>query len=478
MQTSADARTQVLDAFKNLPGIFTEIESLLSSFPESDAVRHAAIDFALALLCAVENTIAFFCTSRGNRMVKSVFEGTDYIKGWKELIKSIEDKLTALRAQSNAANFAVSRQHRQRIERKTSLIHDDVRRSGMTTHLMLNEMLSMMNDYDKKQSRRERRIIAELAREREKNVYLHAEIETLRSRSSSPNAIILMQPQDEISTPRLHSKGLQDLLQVEHKNADLRFIVRRKAHLLTEELSRAEQLVNDKKYRAWFMSLQSEKLLILWNQRQPRTHAGISPISVFCASLEPIFNSHNRFICITWFCGLHSKHGNDEARAMLADLIVQLCQQHHFDFGREYDDTDKNLVGERDPGELFHLFYRLIRSLPMEITVIILVDEAYVYERNGFQDGLNIFNELLQLVTNAAIQSVIKLLFTSTRKVEFLNEAFQQGGLTLHVETAAHQRGGPSQKRMERQMRLDSDQRRAREVFQESEQECYERDDS
>lgn len=43
-------------------------------------------------------------------MVKSVFEGTDYIKGWKESIKSIEDKLTALRAQSNAADFAASRQ--------------------------------------------------------------------------------------------------------------------------------------------------------------------------------------------------------------------------------------------------------------------------------------------------------------------------------------------------------------------------------
>ncbi|KAL6804885.1 hypothetical protein GGI42DRAFT_342246 [Trichoderma sp. SZMC 28013] len=403
-------------------------------------------------------------------MVKSVFEGTDYIKGWKESIKSIEDKLTALRAQSNAADFAASRQHEQRIERKTDLIHNDVRQSGMQTHTMLNAMLSMMNDYDKKQS-------TELTRVREKNVYLHAEIEILRSRSPSPNALISMQQQDEIYTPHLDNEELQDLLQAEHKDADLQFITKRKAHLHADELSRAEQLVNDRKYRTWFMSLQSEKLLILWNQRQPKTHAGISPISVFCASLEPIFNSHSRFICLTWFCGLHSRHGNDEARVMLADLIVQLCQQHHFDFGREYDDTDKDLVRERDPRELFLLLYRLMLSLPMEITVIILVDEAYVYERDGFQDGLNIFNELLQLVTNEAIQSVIKLLFTSTRKVEFLNEEFKQGGLTLHVETAAHQRGGPSQKRMERQMRLDSDQGRARETTRESEQEYYERDD-
>lgn len=134
---------------------------------------------------------------------------------------------------------------------------------------------------------------------------------------------------------------------------------------------------------------------------------------------------------------------------MLADLIVQLCQRHHFDFGREYDDTDKSLVRSRNTGELYHLFYRLMRSLSMEITVIILIDEAYVYERDGFQDGINIFNKLIQLATDATIQSVIKLLFTSTRRVGFLNEEFKRGGLTLHVETAARQRGGPSQRRMD-----------------------------
>ncbi|KAJ4860660.1 hypothetical protein T069G_05648 [Trichoderma breve] len=438
MQISADARTQVLDAFKDLPGIFSEIESLLSSFPESDTVRNAAIDFALALLCAAENTIAFFCTSRGKRMVKSVFEGPNYIKGWKESIKSIEDKIAVLRAQSNAANFAASQQ--QAKERETQ-------------------------------------IIAELTREREKNVYLHAEIAILCSRLPRSNSLILMQRKDEIHRPRLNNKEVQDLLQAEHKDADLRFITKRKAHLTTEELSRAEQLINDRKYRAWFMSLQSEKLLILWNQRQPRTYAGISPISALCASLDPILNSDSRFICITWFCGLHSKHGNDEARAMLADLIVQLCQRHHFDFGREYDDTDKSLVRSRDTGELYHLFYRLMRSLPKKITVIILVDEAYVYERDGFQDGINIFNELIQLVTDATIQCVIKLLFTSTKRVSSLNERFKQSGLTLGVETIRRQRGDPSQGRMESQMRQYFDQMGAQETSRESKQECCEKDD-
>ncbi|UKZ81155.1 hypothetical protein TrVFT333_008926 [Trichoderma virens FT-333] len=393
MQTSADARTQVLGAFDNLPEIFSETESLLSSFLESQTVRNAAIDLTVAVLCAVENTIAFFSTSRGKRLAKSVFEGSEYIKDLKESFKSIEDKITTLQTKSSTANYAASRQ-------------------------------------------------PQLAREKEKNVHLHAEIEILRSRSPSPNALILVQQQDDISKTYLDEKELQELLDVENTDVDLRFINQRKAHLPAEELSRAEQLVNDRKFRAWFMSLQSEKLLILWNQSQPKTHAGISPISAFCASLEPMFNSHDRFICVTWFCGLHSKHGNDEARAMLASLISQLCQQHCFDFGREYADTDKRLIRERDPRELFTLLYRLISSLPRDITLVILVDEAYIYERDGFQDELSIFNELLELVNEAATQSVIKLLFTSTRKVTFLNEAFKQGGLTLHVENAAHQRGG------------------------------------
>ncbi|PNP59812.1 hypothetical protein THARTR1_00691 [Trichoderma harzianum] len=345
---------------------------------------------------------------------------------------------------------------------------------------MLNDVPSMIHDFLKSQKNaieRERLLTAELKREREKSDYLRAEIEILRSRSPSLNALVLKQQKDEISTPSLDNKEVQDLLQAEHKDADLQFITKRRAHLRADELSRAEQLVNDRKYRAWFMSLESEKLLILWNQRQPMTHAGISPISVFCASLEPILNSDSRFTCLTWFCGLHSKHGNDEARAMLADLIVQLRQRHHFDFGREYDDTNKSLLRERDPVELYTLFYRLIRSVPRKITVVILIDEAYVYESDGFQDGINVFHELMRLVTDATIQSVIKLLFTSTRRVEFLNEEFQQGDLTLHVETAAHQRGGPSQRRMERQTRPDSDQGGARETLRESEREYYERDD-
>ncbi|EHK16974.1 uncharacterized protein TRIVIDRAFT_65937 [Trichoderma virens Gv29-8] len=452
MQTSADARTQVLGAFDNLPEIFSETESLLSSFLESQTVRNAAIDLTVAVLCAVENTIAFFSTSRGKRLAKSVFEGSEYIKDLKESFKSIEEKITTLRTKSSTANYAASRQHRQRIETKADLIHKDVRRTEKKTDLLHNEMLSLMNEYSKKQS-------AQLAREKEKNVHLHAEIEILRSRSPSPNALILVQQQDDISKTYLDEKELQKLLDVENTDVDLRFINQRKAHLQAEELSRAEQLVNDRKFRAWFMSLQSGKLLILWNQSQPKTHAGISPISAFCASLEPMFNSHDRFICLTWFCGLHSKHGNDEARAMLASLISQLCQQHCFDFGREYADTNKRLIRERDPRELFTLLYRLISSLPRNITLVILVDEAYIYERDGFQDELSIFNELLELVNEAATQSVIKLLFTSTRKVTFLNEAFKQGGLTLHVENAAHQRGGPSKRRMRRQMRPAFDEK-------------------
>lgn len=51
-----------------------------------------------------------------------------------------------------SANIIPSWKDEQRIERKTDLIHNDVRQSGMQTHTMLNAMLSMMNDYDKKQS--------------------------------------------------------------------------------------------------------------------------------------------------------------------------------------------------------------------------------------------------------------------------------------------------------------------------------------
>ncbi|KAF3075727.1 hypothetical protein CFAM422_002471 [Trichoderma lentiforme] len=374
---------------------------------------------------------------KGKRMVKSVFEGPEYIKGWKDKSSLLRTKLPLVEHKATPRTpRPLSNLTPQRIERMIDLIHDNARQSRMTTHITLNDILRrptltiVANNIK----------IAELIREREKNVYLRAENAVLRSRSPSANALILMQQKDEICTPRLDNKEVQDLLQAEHKDADLqRLIPQRKAHLLPKEVSRAEHLIDDRKFRAWFMSLQSEKLLVLWNHHQPRTHAGISP--------------YRQFICLTWFCGLHSKHGNDDAGAMLADLIVQLCQRHHFDFGREHDDTDKSLVRGRDTGELYHLFYRLMRSLPKEITVIILADEISVYGRGGYQDGINIFNKLIQLVTDATIQSVIKLLFTSTKKVPFLNEEFKQSGLTLCVDTIMQKGGNPSERRMERQMR-------------------------
>jgi hypothetical protein len=72
MQISADARTQALDAFKDLWKVFLEAELFLSTFPTSQLVRNSAIELTVAVLSAIENAIAFFSTSRRKTSNKKI----------------------------------------------------------------------------------------------------------------------------------------------------------------------------------------------------------------------------------------------------------------------------------------------------------------------------------------------------------------------------------------------------------------------
>lgn len=283
------------------------------------------------------------------------------------------------------------------------------------------------------------------------NLHLLVENERLRSRSPSPNNLSQYQQRTGIQKAYLNVQELQFLLNINEKGVDISFIAKRKSHLLNEDLSRAEQLVNDAKFCTWMTSAESAKLLILWNQRRPKSNAGISPLSTLCASLVPMLYDHDRFICGIWFCGLHTKSGNDDTGAMLASLIDQICQQFDFRNLVNYE-IDKRLLENRDTEELYNCLYALIEALPADVTLVLLIDEVYFYEREQFQDGLSIFGELVKLVMDENISTAVKLLFTSTGRVEYLKKEFQGEGLVLNVETAAHQRGMPSEKRMKRQM--------------------------
>jgi hypothetical protein len=289
---------------------------------------------------------------------------------------------------------------------------------------------------------------------RKKNLHLQVENQKLRSRSPSPSNFSLAQQQVGTKRTYLNEQELRYLLNIDDKDVDMSFIAKRKSRLLNEELSRAEQLVNDVKFGAWMTSPESAELLILWNQRPPQSNAGISPISTLCASLAVMFYNHDHFICGIWFCGLHAKSGNDDTGAMLASLIDQICQQYLFDFDSlEFDVVNKALLENRDPVELYNVLYTLIKTLPADVTLMLLIDEAYIYERGTFEDGLSIFAELVKLVKDESLSTAVKLLLTSTGRVGYLRKAFQQRDQVLNVETAAHQGGAPSKKRMTRQMK-------------------------
>jgi hypothetical protein len=238
-------------------------------------------------------------------------------------------------------------------------------------------------------------------------------------------------------------------------NIDLGVIVSRKSRIPDREILQAEQIVNHAKFHAWMKSGNSAKLLILWNNRSPKTFAGITPISVFCASLVPMICGHAQFICLIWFCGLHTDLKKPNAWEMLASFINQLCQQASFDFTTFENDgfNEDSLFQDHDSTALFKILCWLIQQLPIDITIVFLIDEAYIYERDDFTEEVSIFNDILGLVGDSKIDTVVKLLFTSTKAINKLRSGFELKDQILHVEELPHQTGAPSEDRMSRQIR-------------------------
>ncbi|PNP48561.1 hypothetical protein THARTR1_10322 [Trichoderma harzianum] len=123
-----------------------------------------------------------------------------------------------------------------------------------------------------------------------------------------------------------------------------------------------------------------------------------------------------------------------------------------------YNDVDKSQLWNHDPNELFNLFCWLIQALPKSITLVFLIDEAYIYERDEYAEGLFVFDELLRLAADPTF-TTMKLLFTSTRRTGYLRPKFQPEDLIINVEGIPQQTGMPSEGRMLRRMQrgLDED---------------------
>lgn len=240
--------------------------------------------------------------------------------------------------------------------------------------------------------------------------------------------------------------------------ADLHLVLDRREQLPARQRVQAEQIVHAAAFRAWVVSPASAKLLVQWDARPPKTAAGVSPLSVFCATLAQALRARDRFLPLVWFCGVAAEqgpHGGPGAgRALLAGCIDQLLRQFVFDMGLlAGGGLDVAALARGGLAERLGLFRWLMRQLPAAVTVVCIVDGVVLLEREESDDeGLQVVSSLLALCNDGTTAAALKVLFTSTPGPHIIRAAFEDDDLILNVEGLPRLTWAPSEERVVREL--------------------------
>lgn len=257
----------------------------------------------------------------------------------------------------------------------------------------------------------------------------------------------------------ISQQNLRELLnQFDVDLIDLAFVADRKGQLPPKQRLQAEQIVNTQLFRSWVVSPTSSKLLIHWDNRLPKTIASVSPLSVFSLTMTQALRAKHQFLSLVWFCGRHAEAADSGdcvgARPMVASLIDQLLKQHSFD-AQFLSSANMNIASlqEGNLEALIHLLCYLIRLLPPTLSVFIIIDNAVLYERDGFEEELlQVFPTLIHLSQDTTIPAAIKLLFTSTPGTSTVRSAFEDEDLLLNVDNLPQMAWAPSEERVMREL--------------------------
>lgn len=239
-------------------------------------------------------------------------------------------------------------------------------------------------------------------------------------------------------------------------NADIDecFALSKASDFPSRERAHAQQIVGNRLFQDWIASPHSTKLLVHWDGRLPRTIADLSPLSLFCTSMSQMLRGHPRFIPLIWLCGLHLDPDESSVGggSMLCSLIDQLLRRREFDLSSitTTGAVDFNLLQAGEDKELLRLLYFLVLQIPDAITLVLLIDNVVLYEREEM-DAFDALAGLLGMVSER-LPAAVKLLFTSTPGTIEVRGAFEDEGLILNVDTLPSLVWAPSDERVAREL--------------------------
>lgn len=337
------------------------------------------------------------------------------------------------------------------------------------------EMLMDKNDEETRRLRAEKRmdedkncrLQAKLAAEQQQNAYLRGMLRSVSPANQSAWGPPPPPPPPQTWAPYIDQDRLWQLLHISDIDiADMDLISAKEQLLPRGDVARAQQIVHDTHslFESWLVSPTSTRLLVHGNFSGLMLQT--SALSSFCATLTKAFRARKRYLCLVWFCGRHLGSGSshseaddddsdtdddassgsedgygdfysDETRlqplkAMLRSLIAQLLCDHDFGSGNLLAGASGIDPERVEAGSLLHLrrlLGWLVRQLPEEMTLFLLLDGVCFYERDEFVDPLlDVLGDVLGLAGDESVGAAVKVLLTSPWPTSVVRAAFEYDG--------------------------------------------------
>ncbi|PYH77630.1 hypothetical protein BO82DRAFT_177229 [Aspergillus uvarum CBS 121591] len=209
---------------------------------------------------------------------------------------------------------------------------------------------------------------------------------------------------------------------------DVAHILSHRARIAPASRRRAESALTTGEFRRWLTYPASRELLIEGDAESEGYE--VSAVSLLSALIYAVLESQPGHLRLTWFCSLHEadQHGNTAVgRGVTKAFLAQLLRQHTFD----QDTLQESETYLHDPRNLStdglcKLFAWLVRKLPKEIKVIVIVDEIGWYETDEHErDMLRVLKTLLGLSREKSVACQVKVLATSAEVTDTFHNAFR-----------------------------------------------------
>ncbi|PLB49716.1 hypothetical protein P170DRAFT_510209 [Aspergillus steynii IBT 23096] len=237
-----------------------------------------------------------------------------------------------------------------------------------------------------------------------------------------------------------------------NENVDINHVLFHRLQIPPSSRGRAEAAVSSPEFRRWIAVPYPRELLI---QGDPDADgyelSGVSLISALVCSALKGREDHVRLV---WFCSLHDDGSDDTSScssmdsgidsnsqsrlyggvAMLTSFIAQLLQQHAFDFtlwpqGAAAKHFQLQSIAKGQMKTLATVFEWLVRQIPAETTLSIVIDQIGRYETDDFMDDmLAVLKLVLGLRRSEDVNCIVKVLVTSSEQTNEVCDMFQDDG--------------------------------------------------